>query len=141
MKVVIVGAIAGGSTVAAQIRRAVPESEITLFGRDPVLGYGTCGMPYVIGGLIDEKSKLFGASPEEFGDCLRASLGNRDRSHRVTPGRVRDLHDNLRSTYRTWPGRHSGSIRRQCLVIERRLVDRGDRHSRVPGWRGQPQAR
>lgn len=67
MKVVIVGAIAGGSTVAAQIRRAVPESEITLFGRDELLGYGTCGMPYVIGGLIDEKSKLVGPSPEEFG--------------------------------------------------------------------------
>ncbi|MER2088574.1 MAG: FAD-dependent oxidoreductase [Sporosarcina sp.] len=68
MKIVIVGAIAGGSTVAAQIRRAVPDAEITLFGRDPLLGYGTCGMPYVIGGLIEDKSKLVGSSPEKFSE-------------------------------------------------------------------------
>ncbi|HJF33547.1 MAG TPA: CoA-disulfide reductase [Sporosarcina psychrophila] len=68
MKVLIVGAIAGGSTVAAQIKRAVPESEITLFGRDPVLGYGTCGMPYVIGGLIEDKWQLVGSSPEKFSE-------------------------------------------------------------------------
>lgn len=68
MKVLIVGAIAGGSTVAAQIRRAVPDSEIILFGRDPVLGYGTCGMPYVIGGLIEDKWQLVGSSPEKFSE-------------------------------------------------------------------------
>ena len=60
MKIVIVGAVAGGATVAAQIRRSLPDSEIMLYGRDPVLGYGTCGMPYVVGGLIDEESKIAG---------------------------------------------------------------------------------
>ncbi|MFS0574511.1 FAD-dependent oxidoreductase [Sporosarcina sp. 179-K 3D1 HS] len=68
MKIVIVGGVAGGSTVASQIRRAVPESEITLFGRDPFFGYGTCGMPYVIGGLIEDKSKVAGPSPEKFAE-------------------------------------------------------------------------
>ena len=67
MKIVIVGGIAGGSTAASQIRRALPDSDITLFGRDPVFGYGTCGMPYVIGGLIKDKSKIAGPSPEKFG--------------------------------------------------------------------------
>ncbi len=66
MKIVIVGAVAGGATVAAQIRRALPDTEIMLIGRDPLIGYGTCGMPYVIGGLIDEKSKVAGPSPEKF---------------------------------------------------------------------------
>lgn len=66
MKLVIVGAVAGGATVAAQVRRALPDSEIILFGCDPVLGYGTCGMPYVIGGVIDEKSKIAGPSPSKF---------------------------------------------------------------------------
>ena len=66
MKIVIVGAVAGGATVAAQIRRSLPDSEIVLIGRDPLLGYGTCGMPYVIGGLIDEKSKIAGPPPDKF---------------------------------------------------------------------------
>ena len=63
MKLVIVGAVAG-ATVAHK-SAFVPESEILL---DVVLGYGTCGMPYVIGGLIDEKSKLVGPSPEKFSE-------------------------------------------------------------------------
>ena len=33
MKIVIVGAVAGGATVAAQIRRSLPDSEIVLIGR------------------------------------------------------------------------------------------------------------
>ena len=67
MKVIIVGAVAGGSTVASQIRRTVPEAKITLIGRDREIGYGTCGMPYVIGGLIDDKTKVRGPNPDTFG--------------------------------------------------------------------------
>ena len=43
MKVIVIGAVAGGSTVASQIRRALPNAEITLIGRDAEIGYGTCG--------------------------------------------------------------------------------------------------
>ncbi|MHA6258443.1 CoA-disulfide reductase [Sporosarcina sp. CAU 1771] len=68
MKVIVVGAIAGGSTVASQIRRSVPDAEITLIGRDPEIGYGTCGLPYVIGGLIEDRSKVLGPSVQKFSD-------------------------------------------------------------------------
>lgn len=68
MKVVIIGAIAGGATIASQIRRAVPTSEIHLFGRERQIGYGTCGLPYVVGGMIDEKRKVGGPSPQKFAD-------------------------------------------------------------------------
>jgi len=67
MKVLIVGAVAGGSTVASQIKRAVPEATVTLIDRESEIGYGTCGMPYVIGGLIDDPKKVAGPSPEKFG--------------------------------------------------------------------------
>ena len=43
-------------------------AEITFIGRDREIGYGTCGMPYVIGGLIDDERKVIGPSPEEFGE-------------------------------------------------------------------------
>ncbi len=68
MKVIIVGAVAGGSTVASQIRRSLPSAEITLVGRDREIGYGACGMPYVIGGLIEDKTKVRGPNPEKFSD-------------------------------------------------------------------------
>lgn len=67
MKIIVVGAVAGGPTVASQIQRAMPEAEITVIGRDAEVGYGTCGMPYVIGGVIEDKRKVKGISPEKFG--------------------------------------------------------------------------
>lgn len=66
MDIVIVGAVAGGSVVAAQIKRAIPEANVTLVGADAEIGYGTCGMPFVIGGLIEDKEKIKGPSAESF---------------------------------------------------------------------------
>lgn len=66
MKVVVIGAIAGGSTVASQIRRAIPHATITLIGMEKKIGYGICGMPFVIGGVIDAPEKIGGPDPERF---------------------------------------------------------------------------
>lgn len=66
MKIIVVGAIAGGATVASQIRRTVPDATITLIGMEDKIGYGTCGMPFVIGGLIEEPNKIGGPNPERF---------------------------------------------------------------------------
>lgn len=66
MNIIIVGAVAGGSTVAAQIRRTNPNASITLIGREREIGYGTCGMPYAIGGIIEDRKKLNGPDPEQF---------------------------------------------------------------------------
>lgn len=68
MKIIIVGAVAGGATVASQIRRTVPNAEITLIGMEEKIGYGTCGLPFVIGGMIDEPRKVAGPNPERFSD-------------------------------------------------------------------------
>lgn len=68
MKIIVVGAVAGGSTVASQLRRTLPDSKITLIGREHQIGYGTCGMPYVIGGLIDDKDKVNGPDPRSFAE-------------------------------------------------------------------------
>lgn len=67
MKIIVVGAVAGGPTVASQIHRTIPEAEIIVIGRDAEVGYGTCGMPYVISGVIEEKRKVKGVNPEKFG--------------------------------------------------------------------------
>lgn len=68
MKIIVVGAVAGGATVASQIRRFSPAAEITLIGRDAEIGYGSCGMPYVIGGLIEDKRSVGGPSPEKYSE-------------------------------------------------------------------------
>lgn len=59
MKVLIVGGVAGGATVAARLRRIDENAQIILFERGEYVSYANCGLPYYIGGVISERDKLF----------------------------------------------------------------------------------
>ena len=67
MKVVIVGGVAGGATAAARIRRNTEKAEIVLFEKGAYISYANCGLPYYIGGVIEERERLFVQTPEAFG--------------------------------------------------------------------------
>lgn len=67
MKHVIVGGVAGGATAAARIRRADEHAEIVLFEKGNDISYANCGLPYYIGGVIDDRDKLFLQTPQSFG--------------------------------------------------------------------------
>lgn len=66
MKHLIVGGVAGGATAAARIRRADEHAEIIMFEKGKDISYANCGLPYYIGGVIDERDKLFLQTPETF---------------------------------------------------------------------------
>ncbi|WP_019412711.1 CoA-disulfide reductase [Paenisporosarcina sp. TG20] len=65
-KIVIVGAVAGGATAAAQIRFYDKDAEIIIFDLDDTMSYAACGMPYAIGGDIPDVTRLISATPEDF---------------------------------------------------------------------------
>ena len=67
MKVIIVGGVAGGATAAARIRRNTEKAEIILFEKGEYISYANCGLPYYIGGVIEERDRLFVQTPEAFG--------------------------------------------------------------------------
>ncbi len=67
MKYLIIGGVAGGATAAARIRRISEQSEIILFEKGEYISYANCGLPYYIGGTIEERDKLFVQTPEAFG--------------------------------------------------------------------------
>lgn len=67
MKYLIVGGVAGGATAAARIRRISEDAEIILFEKGEHISYANCGLPYYIGGVIADRSKLFVQTPEAFG--------------------------------------------------------------------------
>jgi NADPH-dependent 2,4-dienoyl-CoA reductase/sulfur reductase-like enzyme len=66
MKVVIVGGVAGGASCAARLRRLDETAEIIMVERGPYLSYANCGLPYHVGGVIPEESKLLVASAAMF---------------------------------------------------------------------------
>ena len=64
MKIIIIGGVAGGATAAARIRRLDEKAEIVIFERSGYVSYANCGLPYYIGGIIDDKEDLTLQTPE-----------------------------------------------------------------------------
>lgn len=81
MKVVIVGGVAGGASAAARLRRLDEQAEIIVFERTGFVSYANCGLPYYIGGVIEEKSALTLQSPKGFWDRFHITVKT---SHEVS---------------------------------------------------------
>ena len=81
MKVVIVGGVAGGATAAARIRRLDEQAEIVVFERSGYISYANCGLPYYIGGVIEDPEELTLQTPESFFRRFRIHMKVR---HEVT---------------------------------------------------------
>lgn len=74
MKVVIVGGVAGGATAAARIRRLDEQAEIVVFERSGYVSYANCGLPYYIGGVIEDLEELTLQTPESFFSRFRVDM-------------------------------------------------------------------
>lgn len=72
-KIVIVGGVGGGATVAAQIRRTNPEAEIILFDKGEYIAFSNCGMPYYIGGIVNDREELLRDS-DDFAKKYKVNL-------------------------------------------------------------------
>lgn len=65
-KILIVGGVAGGASAAARARRLSEDADIIMFERGPYVSFANCGLPYHIGGDIQERSKLLLQTPDSF---------------------------------------------------------------------------
>ena len=74
MKYLIIGGVAGGATVAARLRRLDEQAEIILVERGKYVSYANCGLPYYIGGTIDDRQKLFVQTAQGFTDRFRIDI-------------------------------------------------------------------
>ncbi len=74
MKVVIIGGVAGGATAAARIRRLDEQAEIIVFEKSGFISYANCGLPYYIGGVIENESYLTLQTPQSFFSRFRVDM-------------------------------------------------------------------
>jgi NADPH-dependent 2,4-dienoyl-CoA reductase/sulfur reductase-like enzyme len=79
-KVVIVGGVAGGASTAARLRRLGEETEIILLERGEYISYANCGLPYHIGGAIEERDSLFVMTPEKFKAWLNVDVRTKNEA-------------------------------------------------------------
>ena len=97
MKIVIIGGVAGGATAAARIRRLDEKAEVVVFEKSGYVSYANCGLPYYIGGVIEEESELTLQTPESFWRRFRIDMRVRHEVINIDPARkiveVRNLND------------------------------------------------
>ncbi|HEY3273743.1 MAG TPA: FAD-dependent oxidoreductase [Methanocella sp.] len=67
-RIVFVGAGGAGLTAAFHVARRAPDTQLTVFSRDPVVAYSQCGMPFVLDGKMDGFDRLVIYGPEVFRD-------------------------------------------------------------------------
>ena len=97
MKVVIVGGVAGGATAAARIRRLDEQAEIVVFERSGYISYANCGLPYYIGGIIEDPEDLTLQTPESFYTRFRIRMKVHHEVIAIHPDRKKVSVKNLKT--------------------------------------------
>ena len=64
-KVIVIGGTAAGLSAASRFRKLSPEAEIVVYERSGYISYGSCGLPYFVGGMIGDPEDLVSLSMEE----------------------------------------------------------------------------
>ena len=75
--IVIVGGVAGGASAATRARRMNEQARIIMFEKDAYVSFANCGLPYYLGGEIQERAKLLVATPELFEKRFRIEVRTR----------------------------------------------------------------
>ncbi|MFY9903092.1 MAG: FAD-dependent oxidoreductase [Trichococcus sp.] len=65
-KILIVGGVAGGASVAARVRRIDGDADVIMFDKGPHVSFSNCALPYHLSGIVENSQDLVLMSPEKF---------------------------------------------------------------------------
>jgi len=74
MKIVIVGGVAAGASVAARARRLDEDAEIVVLERGHHVSFANCGLPYHVGEVIKDRSRLLLQTPQSLRESLNIDV-------------------------------------------------------------------
>ena len=107
-KIVIIGGVAGGATAAARLRRLNEEDEIVIFEKGEYISFANCGLPYHIGGVIQERDNLlletvggmakkFNIGIKNFSEVVKINRGKKTITvkHVITGATTEESYDKL----------------------------------------------
>jgi NADPH-dependent 2,4-dienoyl-CoA reductase/sulfur reductase-like enzyme/rhodanese-related sulfurtransferase len=66
MRLIVIGAVAAGTSAAAKARRNTEDAEIVIYEKDQYISYSGCGMPYFLGGEVARAEDLTPRDPAFF---------------------------------------------------------------------------
>ena len=86
MRIIIIGAVAAGTSAAAKARRNNEDAQITVYERDRFISYSGCGMPYFLGGEVERAEELTPRDPEFFRSKYNVEIKTEHEVLAVSPG-------------------------------------------------------
>ena len=89
-RVLIVGGVAGGASCAARLRRLDEQAEIVVFEKGPYPSFANCGLPYYIGDIISDETKLLVATPDLFRTRFNIEVRTEQEVLRIHRGEKKD---------------------------------------------------
>ncbi len=75
--IVIIGGVAGGASCAARLRRMDESAEIIILERGQFASFANCGLPYLVGGVIEKEDSLLVAKGPVFKERYAIDLRTR----------------------------------------------------------------
>lgn len=74
MKVIIIGGVAGGMSTATRLRRLMDDAEIVVYEKSGFVSYANCGLPYFVGGVIEDEASLLLQTPTSLYERFRIDV-------------------------------------------------------------------
>lgn len=74
MKILVIGGVAAGTKTAAKLKREDRNAEVTILVKDNDISYAGCGLPYYVGGVIENKASLIVNTPAKFSALTGAKV-------------------------------------------------------------------
>lgn len=65
-RILVIGGVAGGASVAARIRRIDEKAEIIMFEKGPHVSFSNCSLPFYLSGIVEDSEKLIMMDPASF---------------------------------------------------------------------------
>ena len=88
-RVLIVGGVAGGASAAARLRRLDETAKIIVFERGEYISFANCGLPYHIGGAIENRDDLLLQTPESFKKRFNVEVRTKNEVVKIDRGEKR----------------------------------------------------
>lgn len=85
MRIIIIGAVAAGTSAAAKARRNREDAEIVVYEKDSDISYSGCGMPYYLGGEVEDASALTPRDPAYFQSKYKVDIRTRNEVTGINP--------------------------------------------------------
>lgn len=86
-RLVVIGGVAAGMSAASRARSVNPQMEIVVLEKGDYVSYGTCGLAYLVSGVVREPGDLVIYTPEYFRDRRSIEVFTRHEALEIVPAK------------------------------------------------------